>query len=101
MSVQVFKFAKCDGSKPAKHQAFVEAIVNTRRFARSAKSQVLFEVSPGDWCLVERRHDLQSIIESGEVLRLEGDLDEATWLALWTWLQASKWRLPRAGVVRS
>jgi hypothetical protein len=97
MSIPTFHFTRCDGSKPERAREFIAAVLATGRFWRSDKSQIKFKVAPGDYCLVERRHDLQSIIEDGEVLRLTGALDEAAWLALWTWLNASKWKLPLIG----
>lgn len=96
-----FKFTRCDATKPAAQRAFMAAIIATRRFSRNQKSQILFEVRPGDYCIIDRRQGLQSVLEDGQVLELSGDIDDTAIMAMWVWLTAAKWQLPRAGLVHS
>ena len=55
----------------------------------------MFEVAPGDYCHVQRKQDFRSILDSGEFIRLSGDLDDAAFDTLWVWVTAHRWRLPR------
>ena len=68
-------------------------LVATERFWRNEKSQIMFKVGPHDYCLIERKQGLRTILE--EVLRLEGDLDDTAFDTLWIWITAAKWKLPR------
>jgi hypothetical protein len=95
MTIPAFTFLQRDAAKPAAERAFMDAVLATRRFWRNEKSQIMFEVAAGDHCLVERKQGLRSIIEAGEVVHLDGDIDDSAFDILWIWITAAKWKLPR------
>jgi len=95
MMMTKFEFLQRDAAKLESSRAFMAAIIATKRFWRNEKSQIMFEVEPGDYCLVERKQGLRTILEDGDVLRLAGDLDDTAFDILWIWLTAAKWKLPR------
>jgi hypothetical protein len=95
MTIPAYTFLQRDAAKSASARAFMDTLLGTRKFWRNEKSQLFFEVAPGDHVFLERKQGLRSILESGEVLRLDGDLDESAFDILWIWLTAAKWRLPR------
>jgi len=95
MTIPSYTFLQRDAAKPAAERAFMDVVLSTRRFWRNEKSQIMYEVAPGDYCLVERKQGLRSILGSGEVLHLDGDLDDSTFDILWIWITAQKWKLPR------
>lgn len=77
--------------------AFAKALIATGRFHRTARSQILFEVAPGDYVMLVRRADLTTILEAGEVIRITGDeLDDNAYAGFWCWLNDRKWMIPRA-----
>lgn len=94
--IPTFRFLRRDAAQPASARKFMEAILATRRFWRNEKSQIFFEVAPGDYCLIERKQGLASVLEDGSCLSVTGDdfrTDDAH--VLWVWLTAHKWKLPR------
>jgi hypothetical protein len=95
MTIPSYTFLLRDAAKPATERAFMDVVLSTRRFWRNEKSQIMYEVAPGDYCLVERKLGLRSILNAGEVMRLDGDVDESTFDSLWFWITANKWKLPR------
>jgi hypothetical protein len=90
-----FEFSQATAHQPEVQREFVRQIVATGKFWRNEKSQIMQLVAPGDYCLVERKQGLRSILESGEVLKLTGATDDNAYDVLWIWLTANKWKLPR------
>ena len=93
--IPTFEFRQATAPQAAKQKAFVELLAGTKRIWRNEKSQIMFEVWPGDFCLVERKQGLRSILEGGEVIEIIGDVDDNCFDILWIWVTAGKWRLPR------
>lgn len=79
--------------------AFVAQLVGTGQFTRNAKSQVLFELEPGDFIAVSNKSLLLSLLKDASAVRLSADyLDFDTHGSLlWSWLTEYKWKLPRTG----
>lgn len=101
MTTPAFCFLQRDAAKPESQRAFMAQVIATQRLWRNEKSQIMFKVGPDDYCLVERKQGLRSILESGEMLTLTGDLDDSAFDILWIWLTASKWKLPRLNPERA
>jgi len=95
MSIPSFTFLQRDAAKSASEQTFMQAVIATHRIWRNERNQIMFKVAEGDYCLVERKQGLQSILDSGEVLTLKGDVDASAYDVLSIWLTAAKWKLPR------
>jgi len=95
MTLPAYTFLQRDAAKPASARAFMDTLLGTRRFWRNEKSQIMFEIGAHDYCLIERKQGLRTILEEAEVIRLDGDLDDTAFDILWIWLTAAKWKLPR------
>lgn len=70
--------------------AFIVSLAATGRFSRNAKSQVLFEVKPGDYTHVSGPGALKTILN--DALGIPGQNVSA-----WTWLVDNAWKLARTG----
>ncbi len=77
---------------------FVQTLIDTGRFFRSARGHVLFLASTrpfDEFVAIARRDELRAILESGEVLQLTGDeLDADDYQGMWFWLSDFRWKLP-------
>jgi hypothetical protein len=75
--------------------AFIEALA-ARKFTRNARSQVLYELEPGDYVAISNKGVLQSLLSELDI-QINSDILRADPAAAWHWLISLKWRLPRTG----
>ena len=83
-------------------KSFVEAILKTKRFYRTDKSQILFLTGTYDFVLVERKGDLASILEDSGVIKITGDpITADAEFSFWCALTSQKWKLPNVASYRA
>jgi hypothetical protein len=95
MNTPSYTFRLKDAAQRTEPKIFVDLLIETGKFYRNEKSQIMYQVSPGDYCLLERKHDLAQLIADGDVIAVDGDLGETCDGTLWIWLTARKFSLPR------
>lgn len=89
-----YEFRMRDAAQLSEAKRFTDVVISTGRFRRNERSQIVFEASPGDWCLLERKQGLAQILADGDVIEFQGSLDDAL-DTLWIWLTARKHTLQR------
>ena len=97
MKIPTYTFRLRDAADRSQPKIFVDMLVSTGKFYRNERSQILFEVKPGDYVVVDRKQALREIIADGTVIRVDGDLGDSCTDCLWFWLTARKHTLTRIG----
>ena len=96
--VPSFLFLLKDAPNPATARAFVQALVDTGKFARNEKSTICFKVGePDDYIYLVRKQDLTAVLEDELAVKITGDVGDACWDCLWFMLTSRKHHLPRIG----
>lgn len=95
--VPAFEFRFKDAANPATAKQFVAVCLQTKRFARNEKGSIVWCPAPDDWIPIARAAEFRTILETGEVIRVTGDLHSDAYFALWMFLADRRWMLPRIG----
>ena len=94
----VFEFRMKDAPSAAFAKSFVQSMIETKRVFRNERGLIVWAIRPGDYCPIARKEELQSVLESGELLTITGPTDSpACWFTLWCAITNRRWMLPRVG----
>src|ERR1700733_4616186 len=95
MSTPAYTFRQRDAAQLQEPKRFVDALTASGRFYRDERNLIQFKVGDGDYMRIETRGTLRELLLSGDVLKLDGDIDASAFECMWLWLVSRKWALPR------
>jgi hypothetical protein len=93
--IPVYTFTQRDAADRFAPKNFTDLLISTSRFLRDQHQRVQFKLDDGSWLLIDRKQTLKEILLTGDVVRVEGDLDDNAVDCWWLWLAARRGFFPR------